>query len=387
MTDTEQLAHLVKRILGNKEMYGGESAEDKMSKMIDSLDVEDFDENNTKDTDTDSNNSESEKSEDGFSSNSNSDTSNSDSNSSSSSNPSEKALEFLNKRSSNNDSDSEFENNNSDESPSASESSSSSSSLSTSSSSSFSSISDTTTEEYKNNRMDNYENDNEEDNDNEMVYPQCLRNARLSNIERKTDFIEKLKDKFPSLTSEGNKSQIMQLFRYIFREVNKEHPELQNSDDNFDEDKIFDYAEQYLKKLNDSNIDFKAIRYYDIDKKKRRNLYMKMLWKIHKINPKLSHGKKSDNKVYDTIIVRSAAIRKAKEMYKDSNLSQYDFMKKVYNLITPEFVNNVDIDKEIEFYKSLDSNKSDSPKSKTKSKKSTSSTKKPAKKTTKTKKK
>ena len=70
-------------------------------------------------------------------------------------------------------------------------------------------------------------------------------------------------------------------------------------------------------------------------------------------------------------------------MYKDSNLSQYDFMKKVYNLITPEFVNNVDIDKEIEFYKSLDSNKSDSPKSK----KSTSSTKKPAKKTTKTKKK
>ena len=108
-----------------------------------------------------------------------------------------------------------------------------------------------------------------------------------------------------------------------------------------------------------------------------------MLWKIHKINPKLSHGKKSDNKVYDTIIVRSAAIRKAKEMYKDSNLSQYDFMKKVYNLITPEFVNNVDIDKEIEFYKSLDSNKSDSPKSK----KSTSSTKKPVKKTTKTKKK
>ena len=50
------------------------------------------------------------------------------------------------------------------------------------------------------------------------------------------DFIEKLKDKFPNLTYEGNKSQIMQLFRYIFREVNKEHPELQNSDDNFDED-------------------------------------------------------------------------------------------------------------------------------------------------------
>ena len=378
MTDTEQLAHLVKRILGNKEMYGGESEEDKMSKVIDSLDVEDFDENTTNDTDSD--NSESEKSEDGFSYKSNSDTSNSDSDSSNSSNPSEKALEFLNKRSSNNDSDSEFENNNSDESPSASESSSSSSS----SSSSFSSISDTTTEEYKNNRMNAYGSD-EDNNENEMAYPQCLRNARLSNIERKTDFIEKLKDKFPNLTYEGNKSQIMQLFRYIFREVNKEHPELQNSDDNFDEDKIFDYAEQYLKKLNDSNIDFKVIQHYDIDKKKKRNLYMKMLWKIHKINPKLSHGKKSDNKVYDTIIVRSAAIRKAKEMYKDSNLSQYDFMKKVYNLITPEFVNNVDINKEIEFYKSLDSNKSDSQQ--TKSKKSTSSTKKPAKKTTKTKKK
>lgn len=378
MTDTEQLAHLVKRILGNKEMYGGESEEDKMSKVIDSLDVEDFDENTTNDTDSD--NSESEKSEDGFSYKSNSDTSNSDSDSSNSSNPSEKALEFLNKRSSNNDSDSEFENNNSDESHSASESSSSSSS----SSSSFSSISDTTTEEYKNNRMNAYGSD-EDNNENEMAYPQCLRNARLSNIERKTDFIEKLKDKFPNLTYEGNKSQIMQLFRYIFREVNKEHPELQNSDDNFDEDKIFDYAEQYLKKLNDSNIDFKVIQHYDIDKKKKRNLYMKMLWKIHKINPKLSHGKKSDNKVYDTIIVRSAAIRKAKEMYKDSNLSQYDFMKKVYNLITPEFVNNVDINKEIEFYKSLDSNKSDSQQ--TKSKKSTSSTKKPAKKTTKTKKK
>ena len=42
-----------------------------------------------------------------------------------------------------------------------------------------------------------------------------------------------------------------------------------------------------------------------------------------------------------------------------------------------------DLEEEIEFYKSLDSNKSDSPKSK----KSTSSTKKPAKKTTKTKKK
>ena len=382
MTDTEQLAHLVKRILGNKEMYGGESEEDKMSKVIDSLEVGDFDENTTNDTDTDSDNSESEKSEDGFKYNSNSDSSNSDSDSSNSSNPSEKALEFLNKRSSNNDSDSEFENNNSDESHSASESSSSSSS----SSSSFSSISDTTTEEYKNNRMNAYGSD-EDNNENEMAYPQCLRNARLSNIERKTDFIEKLKDKFPNLTYEGNKSQIMQLFRYIFREVNKEHPELQNSDDNFDEDKIFDYAEQYLKKLNDSNIDFKVIQHYDIDKKKKRNLYMKMLWKIHKINPKLSHGKKSDNKVYDTIIVRSAAIRKAKEMYKDSNLSQYDFMKKVYNLITPEFVNNVDIDKEIEFYKSLDSNKSDSPNSKTKSKKSTSSTKKPAKKTTKTKKK
>ena len=380
MTDTEQLAHLVKRILGNKEMYGGESEEDKMSKVIDSLEVGDFDENTTNDTDSD--NSESEKSEDGFSYKSNSDTSNSDSDSSNSSNPSEKALEFLNKRSSNNDSDSEFENNNSDESHSASESSSSSSS----SSSSFSSISDTTTEEYKNNRMNAYGSD-EDNNENEMAYPQCLRNARLSNIERKTDFIEKLKDKFPNLTYEGNKSQIMQLFRYIFREVNKEHPELQNSDDNFDEDKIFDYAEQYLKKLNDSNIDFKVIQHYDIDKKKKRNLYMKMLWKIHKINPKLSHGKKSDNKVYDTIIVRSAAIRKAKEMYKDSNLSQYDFMKKVYNLITPEFVNNVDINKEIEFYKSLDSNKSDSPNSKTKSKKSTSSTKKPAKKTTKTKKK
>ena len=378
MTDTEQLAHLVKRILGNKEMYGGESEEDKMSKVIDSLEVGDFDENTTNDTDSD--NSESEKSEDGFSYKSNSDTSNSDSDSSNSSNPSEKALEFLNKRSSNNDSDSEFENNNSDESPSASESSSSSSS----SSSSFSSISDTTTEEYKNNRMNAYGSD-EDNNENEMAYPQCLRNARLSNIERKTDFIEKLKDKFPNLTYEGNKSQIMQLFRYIFREVNKEHPELQNSDDNFDEDKIFDYAEQYLKKLNDSNIDFKVIQHYDIDKKKKRNLYMKMLWKIHKINPKLSHGKKSDNKVYDTIIVRSAAIRKAKEMYKDSNLSQYDFMKKVYNLITPEFVNNVDINKEIEFYKSLDSNKSDSQQ--TKSKKSTSSTKKPAKKTTKTKKK
>lgn len=378
MTDTEQLAHLVKRILGNKEMYGGESEEDKMSKVIDSLEVGDFDENTTNDTDSD--NSESEKSEDGFKYNSNSDSSNSDSDSSNSSNPSEKALEFLNKRSSNNDSDSEFENNNSDESHSASESSSSSSS----SSSSFSSISDTTTEEYKNNRMNAYGSD-EDNNENEMAYPQCLRNARLSNIERKTDFIEKLKDKFPNLTYEGNKSQIMQLFRYIFREVNKEHPELQNSDDNFDEDKIFDYAEQYLKKLNDSNIDFKVIQHYDIDKKKKRNLYMKMLWKIHKINPKLSHGKKSDNKVYDTIIVRSAAIRKAKEMYKDSNLSQYDFMKKVYNLITPEFVNNVDIDKEIEFYKSLDSNKSDSQQ--TKSKKSTSSTKKPAKKTTKTKKK
>ena len=378
MTDTEQLAHLVKRILGNKEMYGGESEEDKMSKVIDSLEVGDFDENTTNDTDSD--NSESEKSEDGFSYKSNSDTSNSDSDSSNSSNPSEKALEFLNKRSSNNDSDSEFENNNSDESHSASESSSSSSS----SSSSFSSISDTTTEEYKNNRMNAYGSD-EDNNENEMAYPQCLRNARLSNIERKTDFIEKLKDKFPNLTYEGNKSQIMQLFRYIFREVNKEHPELQNSDDNFDEDKIFDYAEQYLKKLNDSNIDFKVIQHYDIDKKKKRNLYMKMLWKIHKINPKLSHGKKSDNKVYDTIIVRSAAIRKAKEMYKDSNLSQYDFMKKVYNLITPEFVNNVDINKEIEFYKSLDSNKSDSQQ--TKSKKSTSSTKKPAKKTTKTKKK
>lgn len=383
MTDTEQLAHLVKRILGNKEMYGGESAEDKMSKMIDSLDVEDFDENNTKDTDTDFNNSESEKSEDGFSYNSDSDTNESSSNSSSTSESSERALDFLNKRTDKNDSDSEFENNNADESPSASESSSSSSSSSTSSSSSFSSISDTTTEEYKNNRMDNYENDNEEDNDSEMVYPQCLRNARLSNIERKTDFIEKIKDKFPSLTSEGNKSQIMQLFRYIFREVNKEHPELQNNDDNFDEDKIFDYAEQYLKKLNDSNIDFKAIQYYDIDKKKRRNLYMKMLWKIHKINPNLSHGKKSDNKVYDTVIVRSAAIRKAKELYKDSNLSQYEFMKKVYNLLTPEFVNNVNIDKEIEFYKSLGSNKSDSKQTK----KSTNSTKKTTKKTTKSKKK
>ena len=112
-----------------------------------------------------------------------------------------------------------------------------------------------------------------------------------------------------------------------------------------------------------------------------------MLWKIHKINPKLSYGKKTDNKVYDTVVIRSVAIRKGKELYKDSNLSQYDFMKKVYKLITPEFVNSVDIDKEIEFYKSLDSNKSDSPNSKTKSKKSTSSTKKPAKKTTKTKKK
>ncbi len=381
MTDTEQLAHLVKHILGNKEMYGGESAEDKMSKVIDSLDVEDFDENTTNNTDTDFDNTESEKSEDGFSYNSNSDTSNSNSN-----NPSEKALDFLNKRSNNNDSDSEFENNNSDESPSASESTSSSSSSSTSSStsSSFSSISDTTTEEYKNNRISTYGSD-EDNNDNEMAYPQCLRNARLSNIERKTDFIEKLKDKFPNLTYEGNKSQIMQLFRYIFREVNKEHPELQERDDNFDEDKIFDYAEQYLKKLNESNIDFRVVQQYDIERKKKRNLYMKMLWKIHKINPNLSHGKKSDNKVYDTIIVRSAAIRKAKELYKDSNLSQYVFLKKVYNLLTPDFVNNVDINKEIEFYKSLDSNKSESRQ--TKPKKSTSSTKKPTKKTTKTKKK
>lgn len=381
MTDTEQLAHLVKHILGNKEMYGGESAEDKMSKVIDSLDVEDFNENTTNDTDTDFDNTESEKSEDGFSYNSNSDTSNSNS-----INPSEKALDFLNKRSSNNDSDSEFENNNSDESPSASESTSSSSSSSTSSStsSSFSSISDTTTEEYKNNRISTYDSD-EDNNDNEMAYPQCLRNARLSNIERKTDFIEKLKDKFPNLTYEGNKSQIMQLFRYIFREVNKEHPELQERDDNFDEDKIFDYAEQYLKKLNESNIDFRVVQQYDIERKKKRNLYMKMLWKIHKINPNLSHGKKSDNKVYDTIIVRSAAIRKAKELYKDSNLSQYVFLKKVYNLLTPDFVNNVDINKEIEFYKSLDSNKSESRQ--IKPKKSTSSTKKSTKKTTKTKKK
>ena len=177
----------------------------------------------------------------------------------------------------------------------------------------------------------------------------------------------------------------MQLFRYIFREVNKEHPELQEHDDNLDEDKIFDYAEQYLKKLNESNIDFRIVQQYDIERKKKRNLYMKMLWKIHKINPNLSYGKKSDNKVYDTVIVRSAAIRKAKELYKDSNLSQYVFLKKVYKLLTPDFVNNVDINKEIEFYKSLGSNKSKTKHSETK--KSTSSTKKTTKKTTKTKKK
>lgn len=349
MTDTEQLAHLVKRILGNKEMYGGEdNNQTNAEKIINSLSVEDFDTENTKDSE---NNSFSDD-ETNYNYNSDSDDSSSDS---------DESNDFLNKRNVNME-DKEYNESlsGSNSSSTSSSSSSNSSSSDSSSSSSFSSVSDSTTEEYKTNRFGNYfeNSDNKTDSydgDNELAYPKCLRNARLSNIGRKTDFIEKLKDKFPNLSSDGNKSQIMQLFRFIFREVNKQHPELQENSDNFDEDKIFDYAEKYLDKLNDSNIDFKIISDYDIDKKKRRNLYMKMLWKIHKINPKLSYGKKTDNKVYDTVVIRSVAIRKGKELYKDSNLSQYDFMKKVYKLITPEFVNSVDIDKEIEFYKSLNS--------------------------------
>lgn len=383
MTDTEQLAHLVKRILGNKEMYGGEdNNQTNAEKIINSLSVEDFDTENTKDSE---NNSFSDD-ETNYNYNSDSDDSSSDS---------DESNDFLNKRNVNME-DKEY-----DESPSGSNSSSTSSSSSSnssnsdsSSSSSFSSVSDSTTEEYKSNRFGNYSvnsdnNTDSYDGDNELAYPKCLRNARLSNVGRKTDFIEKLKDKFPNLSSDGNKSQIMQLFRFIFREVNKQHPELQENSDNFDEDRIFDYAEKYLDKLNDSNIDFNVISEYDIDKKKRRNLYMKMLWKIHKINPKLSYGKKTDNKVYDTVVIRSVAIRKGKELYKDSNLSQYDFMKKVYKLITPEFVNSVDIDKEIEFYKSLNSDNQGSKQStSTKSKSASSKAKSEStKKTTKSKKK
>ena len=111
------------------------------------------------------------------------------------------------------------------------------------------------------------------------------------------------------------------------------------------EDALFKLAEQKLKKLKEKDLDFKVISQYEEAKEESKKIYKNLIEKIHKLKPSLSHGKEY-GVVYETIIVRAAAMRIAHEKYDDYKLPRNEFMKKVDELITRKFIDDLDLDAE-----------------------------------------
>lgn len=342
MTETENLRYIINKVLNNKEMYGGDGNDDDLindsenstsSNSFSSLSDSSDKLNNT---DSDFGKMEKEKSsnyEKQYRQELNNSSENDSESKSSESEKQNKLKSSSSSSSDSDDSDNETKQDNFKDSE-------------FSESSDFSeSVSNNTTPEYqesedvKNSRLTD---DDEQIND--SVLPNCLKSSRIQNIDKKNDFMQQISEKFPNLSNDGtSKSQVAILMRYILREVNKENPNLED-----DEDKLFSLGQKYLKKMKEDDLDFDKFSEYDKNKKKARNLFIQMLYKIHKINPKLSYGKPNDNRVYDTVIVRSAAFKKAHEEYPD--LPRLEFIQKVYDMLTPDFVNSVDIEQEKQNY-------------------------------------
>lgn len=338
MTETENLRYIINKVLNNKEMYGGDEDDDLNNDSENSTSSNSF--SSLSDSSDKLNNSDSDSEKIEKEKNSNYEkqyrqelNNSSENDSDNESTESEKQNKLKSSSSESDDSYNETKQNNFKDSE-------------FSESSSFSeSVSNGTTPEYqefedvKNSRLTD---DDEQIND--SVLPNCLKSSRIQNIDKKNDFMQQISEKFPNLSNDGtSKSQVAILMRYILREVNKENPDLED-----DEDKLFSLGQKYLKKMKEDDLDFDKFSEYDKNKKKARNLFIQMLYKIHKINPKLSYGRPNDNRVYDTVIVRSAAFKKAHEEYPD--LPRLEFIQKVYDMLTPDFVNSVDIEQEKQNY-------------------------------------
>lgn len=363
MTETENLRYIINKVLNSKEMYGGEEELNEESENSTSSNSFSSLSDSSDKSDNDSEKIEKEKSSNYEKQYRQELKESSENQKSDSDSESEKANKF-------NDSDSESENKQQLKESSESDKSSESSGFSDS-------VSNDTTPEYQEsekveksrisinqNVTTEYNKQYEDEEINDNVLPKCLKSSRIQNIDKKNDFMKQISDKFPNLSNDGtSKSQVAILMRYILREVNKENPNIED-----DEDKLFSLGQKYLKKMTEDDLDFDKFSEYDKNKKKARNLFIQMLYKIHKINPKLSYGKPNDNRVYDTVIVRSAAFKKAHEEYPD--LPRLEFIQKVYDILTPDFVNSVDIEQEKQNYEEYMKNKGkpvdDSKKTKTK---------------------
>lgn len=337
MTETENLKYIVNKILNDKEMYGGGGDSDSGSENSNSFE--------------DSFSSVSETEEDNMSYKNYRQSLDSDEKEKSNSSESESDDEtekkkYKKKPKEETDEDNEFSDSDSEDEKDKNNYEASREKNNDFSDSDFSeSISDEETPQYKASRLVvKVINDEESDYKTERIFPKSLQfvSSRIQNLDKKNEFMEQIHNKFPDLTNNGtSKSQVAVLMRYILREVNKANPDI-----NDDEDRLFKLGEKYLDKMKEKDLDFNKFNEYDNDKKKSRNLFIQMLYKIHKINPSLSNGNPLDGNIYDTVVVRSAAFRKAKEMYPDNNLPRLEFMQKVFDIITPDFVNSVDLDTE-----------------------------------------
>lgn len=184
--------------------------------------------------------------------------------------------------------------------------------------------------------------------------PKTFKNCRIENRDLIKDFVNEIHKKFKKLSFEDGNSHTdcYVLMRKILRDANK------NLDNNIeDENQIINEGRKILDKMKEKDIDLDACKEYEKGKNKMKKLWKLMLTKIHKIDPKLSYDKHMDkNKVYDVVIVRAVAFKKAKELNPD--VSKLELNQKAYDLLTSDFVKNIDIEKEKENFNNYKQEKS-----------------------------
>lgn len=198
------------------------------------------------------------------------------------------------------------------------------------------------------------------------IVPTVFISSRIENRDKYNEFLNEIHEKFPSLshtTDKGNCDTKI-VMRHIFRQVNKNF----KIEDNQDE--LLEKSKEYLNNMPESEINIEKFSEIDKSKEKSKKLFINMLYKIHKLAPELSFGDPRDGNVYDTMIIRSAAYRICHEKYPD--LPRLEFSQKVYDMITPEFIQSININDEKEKYLDYIENKK-SGKTEKKDKKTTKS--------------
>lgn len=183
------------------------------------------------------------------------------------------------------------------------------------------------------------------------IIPSVFISSRIENRDKYNEFLNDIHEKFPSLshTTEKGNCETKIVMRHIFRQVNKNF----KIEDNQDE--LIEKSKEYLNNMPESEIDIEKFSEIDKSKEKSKKLFINMLYKIHKLAPELSFGDPRDGNVYDTMIIRSAAYRICHEKYPD--LPRLEFSQKVYDMITPEFIQSINIEEEKEKYLNYMENK------------------------------